>query len=29
MTHRDFELLGYLAERPNSIVRRDELLREV
>ena len=29
MTHRDFELLRYLAERPNSIVRRDELLREV
>ncbi|MFA5909635.1 MAG: response regulator transcription factor [Vicinamibacterales bacterium] len=29
MTHRDFELLHYLAERPNSIVRRDELLRAV
>ena len=29
MTHREFELLQYLAERPNSIVRRDELLRAV
>ena len=29
MTHREFELLQYLAERPNCIVRRDELLRAV
>ncbi len=29
MTHREFELLQYLAERPNCIVRRDELLRVV
>jgi DNA-binding response OmpR family regulator len=29
LTHRDFELLQYLAERPNSIVRRDELLRAI
>ncbi len=29
LTHREFELLQYLAERPNSIVRRDELLRTV
>lgn len=27
LTHRDFELLQYLAERPNSIVSRGELLR--
>jgi DNA-binding response OmpR family regulator len=29
LTHRDFELLQYLAKRPNSIVRRDELLRAI
>jgi two-component system response regulator VicR len=29
LTHRDFELLKYLAERPRSIVHRDELLRSV
>lgn len=29
LTHRDFEILRYLAERPNSIVSRDELLREI
>ena len=29
LTHRDLELLRYLAERPNSIVYRDELLRAV
>ena len=29
LTHRDFELLHYLAERPNSIVSRDELLRAI
>jgi DNA-binding response OmpR family regulator len=29
LTHRDFELLQYLAERPRSIVHRDELLRSV
>ncbi len=29
LTHRDFELLQYLAERPNSIVSRDELLRAI
>lgn len=29
MTHREFELLQYLAERPNCVVRRDELLRAV
>jgi DNA-binding response OmpR family regulator len=29
LTHRDFELLRYLAKRPNSIVRRDELLRVI
>ena len=29
LTHRDFELLRYLAERPHSIVHRDELLRSV
>ena len=27
LTHRDFELLQYLAERPNSLVSRGELLR--
>jgi DNA-binding response OmpR family regulator len=29
LTHRDFELLAYLAERPRSVVHRDELLRSV
>ena len=29
LTHRDFEILKYLAERPNSIVSRNELLRAV
>jgi DNA-binding response OmpR family regulator len=29
LTHRDFEILRYLAERPNSIVSRNELLRAV
>jgi DNA-binding response OmpR family regulator len=29
LTHREFELLRYLAKRPNSIVRRDELLRVI
>ena len=29
LTHRDFEILQYLAARPNSIVSRGELLREV
>ena len=29
LTHRDFELLQYLAKRPGSIVRRDELLRAI
>jgi DNA-binding response OmpR family regulator len=29
LTHRDFELLRYLSERPNSVVSRKELLREV
>jgi len=29
LTHRDLELLRYLAERPNSIVYREELLRAV
>jgi DNA-binding response OmpR family regulator len=29
LTHRDFELLQYLAERPNSIVSRNELLRAI
>jgi DNA-binding response OmpR family regulator len=29
LTHRDFTLLQYLAKRPNSIVRRDELLRAI
>ena len=29
LTHRDFELLKYLAERPKSIVSRDELLSSV
>jgi two-component system, OmpR family, response regulator MtrA len=29
LTHRDYEILKYLAERPHSIVHRDELLRSV
>ena len=29
LTNREFNVLHYLAERPTSIVRRDELLREV
>ena len=29
LTHRDFEILQYLAARPNTIVSRDELLRSV
>jgi DNA-binding response OmpR family regulator len=29
LTHREFELLRYLAERPGRVVYRDELLREV
>ena len=29
LSHREFELLRYLAERPDRIVHRDELLREV
>ena len=29
LTHRDFELLQYLSERPKSIVSRDELLRSI
>jgi two-component system response regulator VicR len=29
LTHRDLEILHYLAERPNSIVYREELLRAV
>jgi DNA-binding response OmpR family regulator len=29
LTHREFELLKYLAERPGHVVSRDELLREV
>jgi two-component system response regulator VicR len=29
LTHREFELLKYLAERPGKVVSRDELLREV
>jgi two-component system, OmpR family, response regulator VicR len=29
LTHRDFEILKYLAERPNSIVSRNELLRAI
>jgi len=29
LTHREFELLRYLAERADSVVHRDELLREV
>ena len=29
LSHREFALLHYLAERPDSIVQRDELLRDV
>jgi two-component system, OmpR family, response regulator VicR len=29
LTHREFELLQYLAERHERVVHRDELLREV
>lgn len=29
LTHHEFEILRYLAERPNRVVHRDELLREV
>jgi DNA-binding response OmpR family regulator len=29
LTHREFELLHYLAERPERVVFRDELLRDV
>ena len=29
LTHREFELLQYLAERPEQVVHRDQLLREV
>ena len=29
LTHREFELLRYLAERHERVVHRDELLREV
>jgi two-component system response regulator VicR len=29
LSHREFEILRYLAERPNTVVHRDELLREV
>lgn len=29
LTHREFELLQYLSERPGRIVHRDELLRDV
>ena len=29
LTHREFELLRYLAERQEVVVDRDELLREV
>ncbi len=29
LTHREFEILRYLADRPNTVVHRDELLREV
>ena len=28
-THREFEVLRYLAERPDRVVHRDELLHEV
>jgi DNA-binding response OmpR family regulator len=29
LTHREFELLRYLSERPGRIVHRDELLRDI
>ncbi|MGH9144442.1 MAG: response regulator transcription factor [Vicinamibacterales bacterium] len=29
LSHREFALLRYLAERPNSMVHRDELLQEI
>jgi DNA-binding response OmpR family regulator len=29
LTHREFELLRYLAERQGHVVHRDELLREL
>lgn len=29
LTHREFEILRYLADRPARVVHRDELLREV
>ena len=29
LTHKEFELLRYLAERPNTVVHRDELLRAI
>jgi DNA-binding response OmpR family regulator len=29
MTHREFEVLRYLAERAGRVVKRDELLREI
>ena len=29
LTHREFELLRYLAERREKVVHREELLREV
>lgn len=29
LTHRDFEILKYLSERPEVVVHRDELLREL
>jgi two-component system response regulator VicR len=29
LSHREFEILRYLAERANTVVHRDELLREV
>ncbi len=29
LSHREFDLLRYLAERPDHVVHRDELLREV
>jgi two-component system response regulator VicR len=29
LTHREFELLRYLSERPERVVHRDELLREI
>jgi DNA-binding response OmpR family regulator len=29
LSHREFEILRYLAERPDTVIYRDELLREV